>query len=286
MWKFSIKKSLSLAMTEFVKWAADARMIIFGVLLIFIYSLVIEPLMENAVLMGEPLNILEPFIAVENSGLVLLIIPLVFLTLIADFPKIDTNTAFYISRTGRVNWLAGQIIKLVLMGISCMTVIFLGSVLPVIAKGSWGNVWSRTATDFAENFPERSGSFGAQLIPKNLYNQMSVFTAAVESSLLVYAYLMVIGLLLLFFSLIKRKTMGFVLCGFIISMGTALCSVKTKLMWSMPMANSIIWLHYTEYFSEPVMPLWFSVCYLCTAVLVLMVLCFYAIRKFNYDKLT
>lgn len=273
-------------MTEFVKWAADARMIIFGVLLIFIYSLVIEPLMGNAVLMGEPVNILEPFIAVENSGLVLLIIPLVFLTLIADFPKIDTNTAFYISRTGRVNWLAGQIIKLVLMGISCMTVIFLGSVLPVIAKGFWGNVWSRTVTDFAETFPERSGSFGAQLIPKNLYNQMSVFTAAVESSLLVYAYLMVIGLLLLFFSLVKRKTMGFVLCGFIISMGTALCSVKTKLMWSMPMANSIIWLHYTEYFSEPVMPLWFSVCYLCTAVLLLMVLCFYAIRKFNYDKLT
>lgn len=148
-------------MTEFVKWAADARMLIFGVLLIFIYSLVIDPLMGNAVLMGEPVNILEPFIAVENSGL-----------------------------------------------------------------------------------------------------------------------------LLLFFSLVKRKTMGFVLCGFIISMGTALCSVKTKLMWSMPMANSIIWLHYTEYFSEPVMPLWFSVCYLCTAVLLLMVLCFYAIRKFNYDKLT
>lgn len=83
-------------------------MIILGVLLIFIYNFAIEPLLKNAEEMGEPLNILEPFIAVANSDAILLIIPLVFLTLIADFPKIDTNTVFYIIRVGRINWLLGQ----------------------------------------------------------------------------------------------------------------------------------------------------------------------------------
>lgn len=117
MKNFSLKQSFFCARAEFIKWICDARMIILGVLLIFIYSFAIEPLKSNAKLMGEPLNILEPFIAIANSGAILLIIPLVFLTLIADFPKIDTNTVFYIMRVGRLNWLFGQLLKLIFYGV-------------------------------------------------------------------------------------------------------------------------------------------------------------------------
>ena len=95
---------------------------------------------------------------------------------------------------------------------------------------------------------------------------------------------MIIGLILLSFSLVKRKTVGFVLCGAVISLGTAFCSIKTTLMWTMPMANSIIWLHYTKYFREPVMPMSFSVSYLAIFIAVLLLFCFIAIRKFNYDN--
>lgn len=133
MKNFSLKQSFFCARAEFIKWVCDARMIILGVLLIFIYSFAIEPLKSNAKLMGEPLNILEPFIAIANSGAILLIIPLVFLTLIADFPKIDTNTVFYIMRVGRLNWLFGQLLKLIFMALSYLAVIFLGAVLPMLS---------------------------------------------------------------------------------------------------------------------------------------------------------
>ncbi len=242
MKNFSLKQSFFCARAEFIKWICDARMIILGVLLIFIYSFAIEPLKSNAELMGEPLNILEPFIAIANSGAILLIIPLVFLTLIADFPKIDTNTVFYIMRVGRLNWLFGQLLKLIFMALSYLAVIFLGAVLPMLSDGFWYNGWSNVATKFASRFPEHSGNFGVQLLPENLYNQLTVFSAAVQSYLLVFAYLMIIGLILLSFSLVKHKTVGFVLCGAVISLGTAFCSIKTTLMWTMPMANSIIWL--------------------------------------------
>ena len=71
MKNFSLKQSFFCARAEFIKWVCDARMIILGVLLIFIYSFAIEPLKSNAELMGEPLNILEPFIAIANSGAIL-----------------------------------------------------------------------------------------------------------------------------------------------------------------------------------------------------------------------
>ena len=286
MKNFSLKQSFFCARAEFIKWICDARMIILGVLLIFIYSFAIEPLKSNAELMGEPLNILEPFIAIANSGAILLIIPLVFLTLIADFPKIDTNTVFYIMRVGRLNWLFGQLLKLVFMALSYLAVIFLGTVLPMLSKGFWYNGWSNVATGFVKMFPDRRGDFGVELLPENLYNQLSVFEAAVKSYLLVAAYLMIIGLILLVFSLFKRKTLGFIICGGMISLGMAFSAIRTNLMWTMPMANSITWLHYTKYFKKPIMPMSFSVIYLLVLIAVLLVFGGIAIGKFNYDNVT
>lgn len=286
MKNFSLKQAFSCEVTEFVKWVCDARMVIVAVLLIFINNFAVSPLTNNAELMGEPLNILEPFIAVANSEILILIIPIVFLTLIADYPKVDTNTVFYIVRIGRANWFVGQVLKLVFMIVSYLAVIFLGTVLPMLSKGFWYNGWSNVATGFVKMFPDRRGDFGVALLPENLYNQLSVFEAAVKSYLLVAAYLMIIGLILLVFSLFKRKTLGFIICGGMISLGMAFSAIRTNLMWTMPMANSITWLHYTKYFKKPIMPMSFSVIYLLVLIAVLLVFGGLAIGKFNYDNVT
>lgn len=121
MSKFSLKNSLSCAWVEFIKWIVDARIVIVLCLCVFIYSFVTEPIKANAVMMGEPMNALEPFIATLNSGMVLLILPLGFLTLISDFPKIDGSTIFYIFRIGKKSWFCGQIIRLFLDDCSVYT---------------------------------------------------------------------------------------------------------------------------------------------------------------------
>ncbi len=282
----NLKKSFACAKVEYIKWVCDARMIILAVLLIFIHSFAIEPLRENARLMGEPLNLFEPFIAVANSGAILLIIPLVFMTLISDFPKIDTNTVFYISRTGRSSWLLGQILKLVFMAASFLAVIFLGAVLPMLGSGFVSENWSKVATDFVLEFPERAQNFGVRLLPVNLYNQMSVAEAAVQSYLLVFVYLLTIGLLMLAFSLARRKNAGFVFTACVISLGTAFCSVNTQLMWTMPMANALIWLHYTKYFKQPIVSVTFSVFYFLIVIAALLLFCIFAVRRFDYDSVT
>lgn len=286
MKNFNLKQSFSCARVEFVKWICDARMIILAVMIVFIYNFAVSPLVSNAKMMNEPLNILEPFIAVVNSQTLLFIIPLVFLTLIADFPKIDTNTVFYIIRVGRLNWLIGQIIKLIFMAVSFLAVIFLGTVIPMLPIGFWDSGWSEVVTEFASRFPEQRGNFGVILLPENLYNQLDVFSAAIQSSLFTLAYIIIIGLILLSFSLVKQKTAGFVTTGAVISIGMSLCAIKTNFMWLTPMANSIVWMHYTKYFSKPIVSIKFSICYLAVFISVLLVFCFVAIRKFNYDNVT
>lgn len=286
MSKFSLKNSLSCAWVEFIKWIVDARIVIVLCLCVFIYSFVTEPIKANAVMMGEPMNALEPFIATLNSGMVLLILPLGFITLISDYPKIDGSTIFYIFRIGKKSWFCGQIILLFLMAAAYILAMFIASVAGVIMCGFMGEEWSPVATRFASEFPEQSGNFGVLLLPENLYNQMSLPTAVVQSTLFVIAYLFSLGMILLAFSIGKRKTAGIVVCGLLVALGAALCSINTKMMWLFPMAHSIVWLHYTEFLREPVFPVWGSVIYFAVIISAALIFCVASLKRFDYDTIS
>lgn len=262
MKKIQLKKCISFAKIEYIKWICDARMCVAFIFLVFTYEFAVSPLLYNAALMGyEKINLLEPFIAVANSGAILLILPITFLFLIADFPKMDSDATLCILRTGRKNWLVGQMLRLALMIFTFLVLILMGTVLPVVTKCFVGSYWSDVVTKFHIMFPDKTANFGRLLLPENLYNQMSVPSAFLKSSLFLFLYLYTLGLILLFFSVLKRKMTGLVICGGIISLGAALCSIKTSFMWVLPMAHSIVWLHYTKYYREVPVPIWGSICY-------------------------
>ncbi|MGN0683199.1 MAG: hypothetical protein ACI4JY_05925 [Oscillospiraceae bacterium] len=286
MGKFSLKNSLSCAWVEFIKWIVNARIVIVLCLCVFIYSFVTEPIKANAVMMGEPMNALEPFIATLNSGMVLLTLPLGFLTLISDYPKIDGSTIFYIFRIGKKSWFCGQIIRLFLMTAAYILAIFTASVAGVITCGFMGEEWSLVATRFASEFPEHSENFGVLLLPENLYNQMSLPAAVVQSTLFVIAYLFSLGMILLAFSIAKRKTAGIVVCGLLIALGASLCSINAKMMWLFPMAHSIVWLHYTEFLREPIFPVFYSAIYFVAIIAAALIFCIASLKRFDYDTIS
>ena len=123
----NFKCVLSVARSEYIKWITNPRVIIVGVLLVFMRTLAIEPLLERAAKMEIPLNILEPFVAIGNSGMLVMLMPCVFMVLISDYPKMTGNTLFFIRRTGRFNWFAGQVIFLFMSIISFLCVVLTGS---------------------------------------------------------------------------------------------------------------------------------------------------------------
>lgn len=286
MHNISYKKILSCSKIEYRKWITNPRMILLVLLMAFIYNFAVEPLLQNAERMEEKLNLLEPFIAIINSPITLLFIPLVFLSLIADYPVTDGNAILYIHRIGRINWLIAQLVLLFLMTITYLTIVFASSCISVIFNSHVSSEWSVVVTEFEHTFPDLPGNFGVQLLPKNLYNQLSIMDALTYSFFLVFAYLFIIGLLLLMFTLLKSKILGFVICGGIISIGSALCILSSKLMWVFPEANAITWVHYTEYYRKPIMPMWFSVLYLCFFIILLITFSFIAVKKMNYDNIS
>lgn len=256
-------------------------MIILAVLVVFIYICAVQPLKENAALMGKPLNAIEPYIAALNSSSLLLIIPLGFLAISSDFPKIDGCAMFGLVRTGRINWFLGQMINLVIMCAAYLIFVFFASTIPVIFGSFWGNNWSDVAVYFGVEFPDQAQSYGALLLPKNLFNHMSLAGAAAQSTLFVFVYLVLLGMILMYFTILGKKTAGVIICGALISLGSALCSIRASMMWGLPMANSIVWLHFTEFRREPFYPIWCSAIYFAVLIASLIVSCLIRLKKFD-----
>lgn len=279
-----LTKSLRIAKTEYIKWLRNPRMLIGGILVIVIYTLAVVPLLERAQKMGIPMNIFEPIIAVGNSGMLVLLLPSVFLILQSDYPVVEPNSLMYLSRTGKKAWLIGQILFSLMSIVTYLGVIFVIVGLCSASGSCFGLEWSESTRFYAATFPKDADSFTASLLPSNLYNQIPLGMTLVYTFSLLVLYFFLLMMVLLVFSLIKKRGLGLFCTYAIIMGGVVTCVAKVDAMWAFPMANSIIWLHYTEILSTPIYPIGSSYLYFGCCIGVLLILCAVLLKKAEFES--
>lgn len=276
----NIKCIFSVARSEYVKWITNPRIIIVGVLIIFMRTLAVEPLLERAEKIGLSLDILEPFVAIGNSGMLVMLMPCVFMVLISDYPKMTGNTLFFVQRTGKWNWFLGQIVFLICAIFSFLSIVLFGSIFT--SRGDFTGLWSDVVTKYDATFPSEAGNFASQLLPSNLYNQIPLITAVLQTIFLMAAYLLLLSMIIYFFKLIHIQSLGLLVAVFIVAVGVVTCSLKIEVMWLFPMANTIVWLHYEEILSEPIFPIWVSYMYFVVGIAVTVAINCVAVKKLQF----
>ncbi|MDE6732076.1 MAG: hypothetical protein K2J77_04285, partial [Oscillospiraceae bacterium] len=275
-----MRKIWGVARTEFVGWITNPRVIILGILLIFIKTLAIDPLAARAEKFGDTMIIFEPYIAVGNSGALTLFMPLVFLVLLSDYPRLDGSSLFSVSRTGKKNWLCGQILFLIMAIITFLAAIFVASML--FSGGHFGTEWSEAIRKYNARFPDEAASFDSQLLPSNLYNQIPMMTAVWQTSALLAAYLLSLALIIYLLKILFGNAAGLAGAILVMALGTVTTALYSPIKWAFPTANTIIWLHYTEILSEPVYPMWASFFYFGMFLSLLIVGNFFALKKLKF----
>lgn len=278
----NFSKIWGVAKTEFVGWITNPRVIILGILLIFIKTLAIDPLAARAEKFGDTMIIFEPFIAVGNSGALTLFMPLVFLALLSDYPKLGGNSLFSVSRTGKKNWLCGQILFLVMAIVTFLAAIFGASVL--FSGGHFGTEWSEAIRKYNALFPDEAASFDSRLLPSNLYNQIPMMTALWQTSALLAAYLLTLALVIYLLKILFNNSAGLAGAILVMVLGTATTSLYSPMKWAFPTANTIIWLHYTEILNAPIYPMWASFLYFGVLLALLVAANFFALKKLKFTE--
>ena len=266
---------------EFRRWLRSSRIIILGVMLVFIHTQIITTLQDCSARMGEPVGILEGFIALGNSGVIVLIVPALFLVLLADFPQKGGIDFFYQIRTSKRKWILGQMMFAVKAAVFLVGFLLIASMILLLGCGTWMTGFSHAVTHYSSVFPERTGDYILQLLPENLYQQMTLGAALGHTIALMLLYFLMLALILLLSALLNQKYAGLLADAALIILGTVSTSVNAGWMWLFPMAHSIPWVHFEKYLSAQIFPLFGSYLYLGGICSALAAACLIAAKKYQ-----
>lgn len=279
----SLRKILSVAKTEYIKWVTNPRMILFAAMIIFVYDYIVKVLIENSDKMGKYINVIEPFIAIGNSPFLLFVIPIIFLALISDFPKSDGNSMFYMIRTGKVNWMLGQLLFAIYAGVSYIVAIFSVSCLCIMKKAYIYNAWSDVTTKYFIKFPDEKNIL-SELINARLYNNLLPNQALLHTSVLVIFMIIIIALVQLLAFSYSKKILGLLINITVLCVGIGSTIFEGVIKWFFPVSNAITWMHYDDIFKKPVVPIVNSYMYFGIILLVLIIWNIFAIKRYDFSK--
>lgn len=279
-----IRKVLAIAKKEILEWILDSRHLVLVCSYIVIYEKIVKELLEMSEKINEPINILEPFIALSGNGYATVLLPVVFLILISDFPKIDGNMQFYIIRTGKVKWLLGQIIFAVFVSAGYTFVTFLVMCLIAAPHAYAGNVWSDVVTKYYLYFPNEKDGIENSLINGTLYNQKSPIQAFCHTFFLFFLLLFLLCMICLFGFVISKKIECIFLSGFLIVLGGITVYEDWKCKWYLPIVHTMVWQHYHPVLKKEIVSLWNSYLYFIVMIMILILLVFLGIKKKNFER--
>ncbi len=263
-----MKKILNIAGTQFEMWISDKRMFSLILLVFFIDQQITTGLCENAYIYGGKLGIFEPYIATTGSMWLQIIIPVIYIVLMYDYPARYGGRIFYLIRSGRDTWFYGQVVFSAFCALLYTFLIFL--ITSVLCAGhiSFQNSWSGVITDFAKFDPNGTNA-AANLIKPSAYYQGSPLVVFGYNFLFSFMNLMLINMLqLALFSYNIRKAGVFINLG-VQTVGAVLAFVTVKIKWFFPSANTIFAMHFENYISAPKYPAYISVIYFSVVIVLL-----------------
>ena len=279
-----LRKIFKIAGIEYSKWVLNARMLLFVLIFPVVKMLAVDPLVSRSVSEGMKMNVFEPLIDLCNSRLLVLIIPSFFLVMMSDFPSVEPNSMLYVSRSGRFAWMWGQVLFSLMASLTFIAVIYGGVLIMSVKNCYFGNEWSFVTRTYLSRHPEAVSSYALQLLPSNLYNQLSISGALLFSFTLLLMFFMMVSMLLMAFTVLGKRKAGLLFTVLFFLMGVITCSVGSGIRWSFPVAHFVIWVHFEEIVRKPVYAIWKSYAYFGTIMAVALLISGIMINRTGFEE--
>ena len=278
-------KIFRVAKNEYIKWITNPKMIIALVMFVFAYDYVIKELSEASDKMGEKLQIFEGFIAISNSQLLIMIIPIVFIGLMGEFPRVDGNSMFFISRVGKVNWLLGQMMFAIMASVTYLGSLLLFSMLASVGRSYLANNWSEVTTKYYIFAPNDFKSKVAMLTTGRLYNNLTPVQSVLNIFGLMLLLMLLIAMGLIVSFVLKNKITGVIATTGLICIGNVLAYMENGVRWFFPTSHAVLEIHFDEIYRKPIMGMEWSYLYYLVLIMILFVISFVLIDRYDFSKI-
>ena len=279
-----MKGIVRIAVAEYKRWLCNPRILLLFMLIIYAREAVGKVLCEHAIAMGEKLHWLEPYLALNNSVVAILIMPVFFLVLMSDFPVMEGSYLWQIYRTGKVKWIVTQMLFSFFAILTVMFGMFLSSIVSCLGSITMKGSWSNVVTRYYLAFPDDANSPTAQLIQGDIYNQLEVGEAMLLSVTLTILMLLLYCAILLCGKIYGKKYLPLGICIALMGLGAALRLMGTKISFILPPAHALLSGHMHEYLRKPIFPYWASFLYFIVALVVVIGLAVIGVKRRDVCK--
>lgn len=273
-----MKKSLFVLRSEFSQTVRQSKMLLLLFFLVMLYETTLSPMRGIYKETLMPPQFSEPIILLFSKGTNIVLMPCIYIVLLSGFPYCRTHY-FQMIRTEKRQWLAGELLFIVLSALAEIFVIFGGSLIFLADSVEIKSGWSDYMIIMRENFPE--------IYDKNLSLFLSSSTVAHGTPFEVFfytfgmgwAYLVIMGLGMLLGAILGKRLIGITACVGVTLTGGSTLLFGTNFKWVFPLAHIDFGEHFNSLFSKINFPVWGSLIYFAIIIVVLVILCAISLRK-------
>lgn len=154
---------------------------------------------------GEPVNVLEPFLIAANNPNSIVFLAVGWLLAISGVPFVDNISYYIIYRTGRKKWNFAIVLYMCFQAVIYYIVLLVSTMIAGVQNGYWGNVWSYPITKVTVN---AGGKYNINFPYTEMLETKSVYMAVIYTLVLAIGYAILLGLLIYVVSLLCRRNMG------------------------------------------------------------------------------
>lgn len=274
----TVKKILSIIKYEFTETIRRPKILLVLFFIILLYESDLTPIRDVCGETGLTLNIFEPFVLMCTRSVNIILIPLIFIILISDFPNCKTDY-FRMIRISKRGWLIGEIGFIVLLSFMMVLVLLIGTMLPIMDISFIADTWSKFMTTLRENYFEIYNHNIRVTLEASVITHSLPIYAMIYSFLIMWLNLIIYGLLLLLGTVTSKRMVFLVSTLSLTFIGGCSTFFNSGIKWLFPIAHTQLGLHFNSIFSKINFPVYMTYIYLAAAVVVIVVFCSQLVKK-------
>lgn len=157
--------------------------------------------------MGEAVNVLDAFIIAGNNYNTIMFLVLGWLLVISEAPFVNSNALYLIYRTMKKSWNQAMVLYIIFQAAIYYGLLAFSTVVFSIGNGFFANIWSKPVIDLTEGAANLT-QYDVYFPYPSLIKETSVFDSFFQTWILLYAYGLIMGLLLYTFNLLSNQIIG------------------------------------------------------------------------------
>lgn len=270
------------AWEQYKSWLISPRILLAVYITIFINENITRKMLAICAEVGYKINLAEPLALIFSKSIYTVIIPIVFIALMTDFPRTN-GSIFYVYRMSRKSWVLGELMFAAASSLTYVITLVLGTLLYCAGKCELTNSWSDFTTRLYLDYPDIYAQSTSLAVESSVYTQGKPLEVILHSAALIFLYTLILSLLIMLFKLLNRGEIGIISAVAITLFGLATDSGASKAMWAFPITHTVFGWHFDRFFRQQHFTILGSYIYLAALLVALVILNFIVSKKVRFS---